>query len=126
MLGGPAAIGQTGSGIATEDAARKRFQAERLGPKGRFGVGRAARWRALDRRITAGRVGVSRQRRGELALLGRLLDLDRQVVGIERLLELGLDGARRARVRRGPVELRERDVLLVDGQVGSSMSARIS
>ncbi len=56
-----------------------------------------------------------RQVCGERPFIVRLQLLDRQIVRVERPGD-GRDGRRRASIRRGSVELGQRDVLLVDGR----------
>ena len=64
---------------------------------------------------TTRRPGTWRQGRGERAILLGLERLERQVVGVERPIVRAARGARRTRIGRGSVELREGDVLLIDG-----------
>src|SRR5262245_65651997 len=67
----------------------------------------------------AGSERLGRERRDELLLLLRPGRLDRHLVGVERPLEV-VRVAGRSTIGRSAVELRERDVLFVDGHARST------
>jgi len=104
-----------------ENATGKRLEAQRLRVELGFLVARRGRVRGALTvgRSTTGRVRPGGKRFHQISLLLGLEDLDREVVRIERTVgNLGMP--RRSRVGGGAVQLRERNVLLVDGQGDSS------
>ena len=86
----------------------------RLNVRGRRSVAPASVWRRASEGGAAGRVGARREQLDELVLLVGPMRLERQLVGVERALDLERRPGRAA-VGRRPVELGQRDVLFVDG-----------